>query len=102
MHPGPITNVKDLCEVDKDHENIFGTGTLKNMEAEYLDQYVEQKRNQEVDMCIFNEELWTFLFKRYGGEIIKRRWSRLGSGYYTRVDVKLQSIKVAFLNSQLL
>ena len=37
LHPGPITNVKDLCEEDKGQENIYGTGTLKGMEAEFLD-----------------------------------------------------------------
>lgn len=53
-------------------------------------------------MFIFNEELWTFLIQRYGGDKIKRYWSRMSQGYYTRVDIRLQQLKVSFLNCQLL
>jgi len=49
---------------------------------------------------MFNEELWTFLAQRYGGDKIKRYWGRQGTGLYTRVDVRLQQMKVSFLNSQ--
>lgn len=44
-YPGPISNHKDLCEEDTNHENLYGTGTLKGQESEYIDQYVEQRRN---------------------------------------------------------
>lgn len=100
MHPGPMTSRADLCEEDTSNENLFGTGTLKGQEAEYIDQYVEQRRNPQIDMAIFNEELWTFLSQRYGGDKIKRYWARQNSGFYTRVDVRLHQLKVCFLNSQ--
>jgi hypothetical protein len=45
LHPGPMTSRADLCEEDTSHENLFGTGTVKGQEAEYIDQYVEQRRN---------------------------------------------------------
>lgn len=50
MHPGPMTSHADLCEEDTGHENLFGTGTLKGQEAEYIDQYVEPKRDAQRDM----------------------------------------------------
>ena len=36
-HPGPISNVKDLLEEDTEGTNIYGTGTLKGLETEYID-----------------------------------------------------------------
>ena len=51
-------------------------------------------------MAIFNEELWTFIESRYGGEKIKRFWNRKSHSYYTQVDIKLQQLRVCFLNSQ--
>lgn len=98
-HPGPMTSHADLCEEDAQNENLYGTGTLKGQEAEYIDRYVEQKRDTNRDMSIFNEELWNFLSQRYGGDKIKRFWGRQGSGFYTKVDVRLQQLKVSFLNS---
>lgn len=88
-----------MCEEDTSHENLYGTGTLKNQPAAYADVYIEQRKDSRVDMVIFNEELWTFLSQRYGGDRIKRFWGRMGSGMYTRVDVRLQQLKVRFINS---
>jgi len=99
MHPGPIACYQDLCEEDTSNENLFGTGSIKQQEAEYIDIYVEQRKDSRADMSIFNEELWTFLAQRYGGDKIKRYWGRTSSGSFTRVDVRLQQLKVRFLNS---
>lgn len=37
MHPGQMTSQNDLCEIDKDRLNLFGTGELKGFESEYID-----------------------------------------------------------------
>lgn len=31
-HPGQINNDKDLCEEDKDCQNVYGTGRMKGYE----------------------------------------------------------------------
>ena len=41
MHPGPITNEKDLTEEDSENCNLYGTGKLKGLESEYIDMYVD-------------------------------------------------------------
>ena len=94
MHPGQMTTSNDLCEIDKDRLNLYGTG-------EYIDQYFDSNKNSQIDLAIFNEELFQFLFQRYGGQMIKRYWTRKGSGY-TQVEIRLQNIRTQFLNSQLL
>ena len=45
MHPGPMTSQTDLCEVDIEKQNLFGTGELKGFEAEYLDQYFDTNKS---------------------------------------------------------
>ena len=45
-HPGPITN-EDILEEDKDNYNIFGTGSIKGFEHEYIDQYVDTNLHQQ-------------------------------------------------------
>jgi len=39
-HPGPMLN-EELLEVDKDGENVYGTGQVKGLESEYIDMYVD-------------------------------------------------------------
>ena len=55
----------------------------------YIDQYVETRKNGQADTVIFNEELWTFLSQRYGGDTVKRYWGHSSQGIYTRVAVRL-------------
>jgi hypothetical protein len=43
-HPGPITNA-DIIEVDKDKQNLYGTGTLTDMDKDILDQYLDTSMN---------------------------------------------------------
>lgn len=57
MHPGPISARDDLCEEDKNGENVFGTGALEGVgfEAEVLDAYIETKHTtQSGSFFIFN------------------------------------------------
>ena len=65
--PGPITNEENLLEEDKDQMNIYGTGTMKGYENEYIDRFVEPGIHVNQDYICINEELWQFLFERYGG-----------------------------------
>lgn len=67
MHPGPINNDHDLCEEDKNGENLFGTGQVKGLESDYIDTYLDNARQNSKDFHILNEEIWQFLFSRYGG-----------------------------------
>ena len=41
MHPGLINNEETLCEEDSDRVNLYGTGTVKGLEHELVDMYVE-------------------------------------------------------------
>lgn len=40
-HPGIINNDQVLNEEDKDKCNLYGTGKVKGMESDYLDNYVD-------------------------------------------------------------
>jgi len=40
-HPGPIMNEKNLLEEDSEEHNLYGTGTVKGFESEYIDRFVE-------------------------------------------------------------
>jgi hypothetical protein len=62
-----MLNADELCEVDKDCHNLYGTGKVKGMEGQYIDQYLETNKNDRYDFHIYNEDMWQFLFKRYGG-----------------------------------
>lgn len=44
MHPGQINNDKDLCELDKECQNVYGTGEKKGFESDYIDTYVEYNK----------------------------------------------------------
>ena len=61
-HPGLINNDKDLCEEDRNCENLYGTGEVKGLEQDYIDTYVDYNRSQNKDFYILNEEIWEFLF----------------------------------------
>jgi hypothetical protein len=51
---------------------------------------------------IFNEELWQFLFKRYGGHCIQRYYTRKNGMFYTSVEARLKNLHVRYLNTKLL
>jgi hypothetical protein len=44
-HPGLMLNADELTEEDRNKENLFGTGKVKGMEAQFIDQYIEQNKN---------------------------------------------------------
>jgi hypothetical protein len=44
-HPGLMLNADELTEEDKNKLNLFGTGKVKGMEAQFLDQYIESSKN---------------------------------------------------------
>jgi hypothetical protein len=75
-HPGVITNDKVLVEEDKDNCNLYGTNTIKGFESEYIDVYVDYNRNFNKDFVVLNEEIWKWLFERYGGQQITRKYIR--------------------------
>ena len=56
-----------MNEEDKDKCNLYGTGKVKGMESDYLDNYVDFNKEFNKDFVILNEEIWTWLFARYGG-----------------------------------
>lgn len=64
------------------------------MEACYIDKYLDTNKYPRHDLLIFNEELWNFLFSRYGGDAIKRYWTLPKEGMYTSVEIKLHQISV--------
>ena len=78
--------------------NLFGTETEGNQPIDYIDRYVDTNLHQQYNYLIFNQELWEFLFKRYGGNPIKRFYTRSTSAYYTSVEAKLQPLTVQFIN----
>ena len=69
-NPGPILNHHDLCEVDKQGENLFGTGEQKGMEADFMDAFVDNQLAVNKDFLCINQDLWQFLFARYGGQVV--------------------------------
>lgn len=78
--------------------NLYGTGTVKGFESDFIDRFVEQQIHASQDYVCVNEELWQFIFERYGGQVIKRYYVRQGSMSYTNVDAKLKPICVKMLN----
>lgn len=101
-HPGKISNNHDLIETDQNCENLYGTGTVKGFESNYIDTYVECQRNAGQDFVTINAELWTFLVERYGGDEIKRQYYKTSSFGYSNVESKLKAISLRVLYSQYL
>lgn len=73
------------------------------MEHDYVDMYVDSNRNPQSDYYMLNQELWQFLFKRYGGQQITRMYYRSSQyGNYTSVESKLRAVPIKLLNSEYL
>lgn len=79
---------------------MFGTDTIKGQEKEYMDTYIDTNFKQNVDFYIINEELWQFLFQRYGGDVIKRLYVR--KNYYTQVEWYLKQVSIKIISAQCL
>tara|TARA_B110000285_G_C14943814_1_gene523348 strand:+ start:16 stop:258 length:243 start_codon:yes stop_codon:yes gene_type:complete len=79
-----------LCELDKECQNVYGTGEKKGFESDYIDTYVEYNKQQNKDFYILNPEIWKFLVDRFGGQPILRRYARSTNfGSWMQVDMKL-------------
>lgn len=85
-----MLNADELTEEDRNKQNLFGTGKVKGMEAQYNDQYLESNKNNQYDFHIYNEEMWQFLFKKYGGQTIQRYYIRKSNQHYTVVESRLK------------
>lgn len=70
-NPGPISNLEDLCITD-DPKFLRGAGKQENYEQSYLDTYFKPNMSERYEYKIINQELWTFLHSKYGGQEIKR------------------------------
>lgn len=98
-HPGPITN-EDILDSDDHKLNLYGSDTRKEMVKEYVDTYLKEDVRSEYDYLIFNEELWNFLFERFGGKPVLRYYSKKRG--YSNVETQLGELRVQFVNSTLL
>lgn len=94
MHPGPIPNDEILC--DHDPKFLKGTGTIEQFERDVVDKYIKSNVSERYDYKVINEELWKFLYEKYGGSTIKRYSVPQGT-YYTTVEVRLKQVPVVFL-----
>ena len=101
-HPGKISNYHDLIETDQNCANLYGTGTAKGFESNYIDTYVECQRNTGQDYITINGELWAFIVERYGGDEIKRLYYKTTSYGYSNVESKLKAISLRILYSKYL
>lgn len=97
-HPGPISNLQDLIENDTQFQNLYGTNTLTDLKSEYIDTYLDTKHNANYDFKIFNQELWEFLSKKYGGLEIKRYYTR--NSYNCSVEAKLRALRLQIVNTK--
>lgn len=57
---------------DSDPKFLKGTGTVEQFETIVVDKYLRSNIRERQDYKIINEELWKFLFEKYGGSTIKR------------------------------
>ena len=68
----------------------------------YADMYIDTKhQTQTQTFLIYGEELFKFLYSRYGGHAMKRFYIRKSSSLYTTVEVHLSQLKVYYLNSSM-
>jgi hypothetical protein len=94
FHPGPISNDQDL--VDDNPKNLKGTGKVEQFEPANVDKYLKHSVSERYHYKVVNEEVWAFLFSKYGGQEIKRYAIPQGT-YYTTVEVRLKQVPVVIL-----
>ena len=58
-----MTFSNDLCEIDKDRLNLYGTGELKGFKAEYIDQYFDSKKTVRLIWPYLMKNCFSFYFK---------------------------------------
>ena len=87
-HPGKIHNDEDLCEPENGI-NLKGTGSVEQFETSCVDKYLKSDVRERYQFKIVNQELWTFLYSKYGGSEIKR-YAIPVSSYSTSIEVRLK------------
>lgn len=95
MHPGPITNDDDLCD-NNNPKNLRGTGTVEQFEPTHVDKYIKFSVSERYEFKVINQELWSFLYQKYGGSEIKRYSIPQGT-YYTSIEVRLKQVPIVIL-----
>ncbi len=78
-HPGQITNDADIC--DEAEKFLRGTGTNPAFENTVYDKYLKSDIKEKYHFKIFNEDLWNFIYSRYGGQEVKRYYIQMGTYY---------------------
>lgn len=94
VHPGPITNDEDLCE--ESLLNLKGTGKIEQFEKNTVDKYIKSDVRERYQYKIINQELWNFLYSKYGGSEIKR-FSIPLSYYSTTAETRYKQLTVVVL-----
>lgn len=96
MHPGPMTNAEDLCDLES-AKNLFGSGMIKGLEHEYIDRYILDEKNIDQDYVVMNGPLFLFLKTQYGGSMIKR--FHVNQEFNSEpVEHKLKQLRVKFID----
>lgn len=64
-----MTNDEDLC----DQSDVYLKGTGKgDFESCTVDKYIKQDAREGFQIKILTEEMFNFLYNKYGGDVIKR------------------------------
>lgn len=94
-HPGPITNEEELC-IQDNQSLLKGTGTVEQFDANCVDRYLRSDVSERFDYKVINQELWEFLYSKYGGSEI-RRYTISDGSFYTKVETRLKQIPLMLL-----
>jgi hypothetical protein len=98
LHPGPISNFADLCEQDPEGRNLVGTGTVEQFPMEVVDRYLRDDVKERYEYKVVNQELWNFIYSRYGGQTIRRIAIPL-SQWSTTVEARLKKVPLVILSA---
>lgn len=100
-HPGQINNNELLDDKDV---MLKGTGKVKGLESDYVDQYLRNDVREGMHFDVINGELWEMISTEYGADTAIKRFYYKENSYsmYTSVDTRLKLIPVWILNTALL
>ena len=74
-----MTNVEELCETSE--KNLIGSGLGEGNDKDFVDTYLKKDVKERYHFKIFNQQLWDFVFTKYGGTLIKRYYLQMGQYY---------------------
>ena len=86
------------------HEERFlkGTGQVNGFETEVVDTYLHEDVRERIHFEFVNEELWSFLSKRYGFDHTIKRYYQTKGGFYSSCEIDARfpriSVFLAFSN----